>query len=240
MKSLFAFVLVTSIACAEDAAPAPPDPAAEALVKKVEARVASAKTVSIKLTMEVAAGDEKQAFEVAIDLKEGNRARLAVDGKGPDGKTAFSMLAVCDGKTVRRTDPDGYDDEAAESNLAAKVRELAIRAPLKDLSKTMGGSASKTPVTYSDFKFAPDEKVGDRAARVVTYSASRGSVRLAMKLWIDAEKLALLKRETVETKKGVETSRVTDAFSAMTCDGELADDVFALPSVKDGDRKEEK
>ncbi|KAF0247138.1 MAG: hypothetical protein FD180_77 [Planctomycetota bacterium] len=222
------------------AAPAKSDPAAEDLVKKVEAKIASAKTVSIRLTMEVAAGDEKQAFEVAIDVKEGNRARLAVDGKGPDGKSAYSLRSVCDGKTVRRTDPDGYEDEEAEAGLAAKVLELAVRAPLKELSKMMGGSASKSPMEYSGFAFAPDEKLGERTARVVTYAASRGSVRLAMKLWIDAEKLALLKRETVETKKGVESARVTDTFSAMTCDGEIADDVFALPEVKEGEKKEEK
>ena len=233
MRTLFAFAIVTSLALAEDAAP-------EALVKKIEAKIASAKTVSIRFSTEVVGGDEKEAFVVALDLKEGNRARLDVEGKGPDGKTLFALQAVCDGKTVRRTDPDGYDDEKAEAGLAAKVRELAVRAPLKDLSKTMGGSASKTPTTWSDFKFAPDEKVGDCAARVVTCVASRGSVRLAMRLWIDAEKLVLLKRETVETRKGVETARVTDTFSAMTCDGEIADDVFVLPAVKDGDKKEEK
>ncbi len=218
---------------AKDPVPPKQDLAAEELVRKVEARIASAKTVSIRLRMEVAAGDEKQAFEVAVDLKDGNRARLAVDSKGPDGKTVYSLLAVCDGKTVRRTDPDGHDDEEADAGLAAKVRELAVRAPLKDLTKTMGGSAPKTPLTYSDFAFAPDEKVGDRTARVVTYAASRGSARLEMKLWIDAEKLELLKRETVEKKKDAET-RVTDTFSAMTVDGEIKDETFALPEEKEG------
>jgi outer membrane lipoprotein-sorting protein len=224
---------------AEDPVPAKADPAAEELVKKLEAKVAAAKSVSMAFAMEVAADDEKQVFKVALDLKEGNRVRLAVDGLDSDGKVTFSLRATCDGKTVRRTDPDGWEDDDADAGLAARMRDMAVRSPVKEISKVMGGNASKTPLAYSGFAFAPDEKIGERTARVVTFAATRGSVRLEMKLWFDAEKMELLKRETLEKRKGVET-RVTDTFTTMTCDAELADDVFGLPDVKGLEKKEEK
>lgn len=234
MRTFAALLIAAMSAAAEDPAPPKSDPAAEELVKKVEAKVASAKTVSLRLSMEVAAGDEKQSFDVAVDFKEGNRARLKVEGKGADGKTAFTLTAVCDGKRVARGDPDGTEVTDAAADLAEKARGLAVRAPVRDLSKTMGGTAPKTAMTYADWAFAADEKVGERAAKVVTYTASRGSVKIEMKLWIDAENLELLKRETVERKKGAVAARVTDTFSAMACDGEIADDTFAVPEEKGG------
>ncbi|MCE9583632.1 MAG: hypothetical protein K8T20_14205 [Planctomycetes bacterium] len=240
MRVLTVFLVLALAVFAEDATPPKSDAAAEELVKKIEAKVASAKTFSMKGTMVVAAGEDKQSFEVAMDFKDGNRARMQVDGKGPDGKTAFTLTVVCDGKRVARGDPDGMEVEDADADLAQKARDLAVRAPIRDLTQTLGGKAPKKPLVYSDFAFAADEKIGDRSARVVTYAASRGSVRLQMKLWIDAEKIELLKRETLEKKKDVET-RVTDTFSAMAVDGEIKDETFAVPDEKGGgEPKEEK
>lgn len=233
MRPLAALLLLAASCLAEDAAPPKPDPAAEELVKKLEAKIASAKSLSIKGTMEVASGEDRQSFEIAMDFKEGNRARMQVDGKGSDGKIAFTLTVVCDGKRIARGDPDGVEVEDAEADIAQKARDLAVRAPIRDLTQTLGGRAPKKPLAYTDFAFAPDEKLGDRTARVVTYAASRGSARLEMKLWIDAEKLELLKRETLEKKKDVET-RVTDSFGAMTVDGEIKDETFAVPEEKGG------
>lgn len=238
MRTLAAALLAAAVAAAEEAPPKP-DTAAEDLVKKVEEKVASAKTVSIALTMDVNTASEKRKFAIKLQFKEGNKVALHVDDADPAAKSGYSLAAVCDGKRVSRADPDGQAVEDAPADLAAKARELAVRAPLRELTMALGGRPSKTPCKYSDFKFLDDEKVGERAARVVSYTCTRGKAALQMKLWIDAEKLEVLKRETLDKKGDVE-NRVTDTFSAMAYDGDIADETFATPPEKGGHEPEEK
>ena len=240
MKSFAAVLLLAALANAEDPAPPKFDPAAEDLVKKLEAKIASAKTVSMAWTMDLDSAAEKRKFAIKLLFREGNRVALHVDDADPAAKGAYSLSAVCDGKRVSRGDPDGTAVEDAPADLASRGRELAVRAPLRELTMTLGGGPSKFTCKYTGFTFLEDAKIGDRAVKVVAYASSHGKNEFQMKLWIDAEKLELLKRETVESRKGVETARVTDTFTAMTCDGEVADDVFAVPEAKGGDKKEEK
>ena len=69
MRTLVALAFVSTLELAEDAAPPKSDPAAEDLVKKVETKIASAKTVSMKFKTETVAGDKKSLSDVSIDDK---------------------------------------------------------------------------------------------------------------------------------------------------------------------------
>ncbi len=231
MRAFCLVLLLSAAAFTEDAAPPKSDSAAEELVKKLEAKIASAKTVSLEFTMDLDSAAEKRKFAIKLQFKEGNRVALHVDDADPASKDAYSLSAVCDGKRVRRGDPDGTAVEDAPEDLAARGRELAVRAPLRELTMALGGRPSKSPCKYTEFRFLEDAKIGERTVKVVAYTASRGKSALRMTLWIDAEKLELLKRETLDRKGDVE-NRVTDTFSAMAVDGEIKDEAFAVAEEK--------
>jgi len=232
MRTLAFVLALASLSFAQSGDEPKSDPAAEALVKKLEDKVAAAKTLTMKLKMEVAVGGENMAFDVQIDVKDGNRVRLALSGKDPGSGSEISISATCDGKQSHLRSENGDEDRDAPADLADKVKGMVVRHPVKDLAETLAVEGASLPLEFSAWAFLPDEKIGDRTVRVVSYVASRKKMVLQMKLWIDAEKLELVKRELVDKDQSDGETRVTETFSAMTVGGEIPDETFKAPEKK--------
>lgn len=236
MRTLGLLLALASLAAAEDPVPAKSDPAAEALLKSVESKLQKAKTVSIRASAELQMGKTPFKIDMAIDFKEGNRARMLLTRTTPEGKRE-TVGSACDGKTLRVRLTDGVKELVPKPDLAEKLREMALRAPLLDLSTGFERGSAPTSLTFGGFAFLPDEKVGDRTARVVSFIAMRGADRIEMKVWIDEKGLELLKREAVE-KRGNRESRETVTFSKTACDAEIPDETFATTEMKEEGNKD--
>ena len=234
MRTLGLLLLLVSAAAAQDAAKS--DPAAEELLKKVEARIQKAKTVTIRAAAELQMGKTPFKIDVALDFKEGNRARMLLTRTSPEGKKE-TVGSACDGKTLRVRLTDGVKEFVPKADLAEKLRAMSLRAPLLDLSSGFERGSAPSALTFGGFAFLPDEKVGDRTARVVAYVALRGTDRIDMKVWIDEKGLEPLKREAVE-KKGNRESRETVTFSKTTCDEAIPDEEFATVETPEDLKKD--
>ncbi|MEK7466971.1 MAG: hypothetical protein AAB074_06095 [Planctomycetota bacterium] len=231
MRPLAIALFLASVALAEDPAPVKSDPAAEELLKKVEEKIGKAKTVSIRASLTFMMGRFAHKFEIELDFKEGNRARimLASRDKGTAG-------AACDGKVVRRKTPQGDTTADAAADFAAKGREMSLRIPMIELSAHFEGKEPQATPAYSEFAFLPDEKIGERAVRVVTFASTRDSRRKDVRVWIDEKSLEVLKREIVEKKQAAE-ERETLTFGSMAYDADLPDSTFESVVPKAEDKK---
>ncbi|MBI2920060.1 MAG: hypothetical protein HYY18_03125 [Planctomycetes bacterium] len=234
MRTFALLFMLASLAAAQD--PAKSDPEAEALLKKVEAKLQKAKTVTIRASADLQMGKNSFKFDMVLDFKEGNRARMLLTRTTPEGKKE-TVGSACDGKTLRVRLTDGVKEFVPKADLAEKLREMSLRAPILDLSTGFERGSAPTSLTYSGFAFLPDEKLGDRTARVVSFVAMRGTARIEMKAWIDEKGLELLKREAVEKKENRE-SRETVTISKVACDVEIPDEAFATTELNEVGKKD--
>ena len=82
----------------------------------------------------------------------------------------------------------------------------------------------------SDFLALAEGKVGDRAATVIEYTFhfTRGpeTVDLGVKLYVDKDSLAILKREASDPKEGLV---ITEEYGAVELDAAAPDGTFAVP-----------
>jgi outer membrane lipoprotein-sorting protein len=203
-------------------------PTAEEFFKRVEEKYASAKTVELKADIKA----EKKngvagAWTLQGQFKEGNRVKIAMNGT-----MATDYTICCDGKSTRHGSlRSGHLHDAAD-RYGEGLRRLFIRAGgLVSVGSAEHPDPSKD-TSASDFKFAADEKVGDRAARVLEFSVKHGtgkdSITFRVKLWVEPESLALLKRESEDNHGG----KIAETYSDVKFDGEIPDETFALPTGK--------
>lgn len=233
MRTLAIALFFAAVAVAEDPASAKTDPAAEELLKKVEAKLQKAKTVSIRASLTYTLGQYPHKFDIEIDFKEGNRARIMLTGKDK-----VSMGAACDGKAVRRKSPQGGTTVDATADFAEKGRAMLLRTPMIEATAYFEGKDPQAAPGYSEFAFLPDEKIGERAVRVVTFAATRDSIRKDVRMWIDEKALEVVKREIVEKIGDVEGREVLK-FASMAFDGDMPDSTFDSVEPKAEEKKDE-
>jgi len=74
---------------------------------------------------------------------------------------------------------------------------------------------------------AGTEKVGERSCRILSYTLSSTLEKLRTtqcKIWVDSEKLVILKRELVN-----DTGTIVETYADSTFDAEISDDAFKIP-----------
>ena len=211
---------------------------AEEFLKKVEEKATKAKTIKFKAKFTIPMGDQESAFEAEGSFKEGNKVKYSLEGEMM-GK-AMQMNVVCDGKKLhveatgpRSTDPETLD---APKDLGEGLRLCVVRIGslvgmfFGDKKAREGDTAYKELVEVEDVAFGKEEKVGERAAKVLKYTLviSGKSDKGEGKLWVDAETLAPLKHEIT----GPRGETITETFSEWKVDEEIKDEAFALPKEK--------
>jgi outer membrane lipoprotein-sorting protein len=193
-------------------------------LKQVEEKYVKAKTLSMtsKIVSDREKG-EKGEWTVDSKFKEGNRFKMTVNGT-----KAKDFAVVCDGKKMGHGEPGHQHSHDAPADYGEAFRILQVRAGgLIGLSCVEDTSGVKD-LKPADAKFAADEKIGDRAVKVVEYSIKfehgRGTITIKQKIFVDAETLAILKREW----KDDHGTSVTETNSDVKFDAEIADDTFTI------------
>lgn len=200
---------------------------AEELFKKMEEKIAKAK--SVRMTFEVSLDPEGAKLTGELLLDEGNRARWHMEGK-KDG--------VFDSGTLT-------SDGTRALMLAGGVKNRPFDVPesmgrLMRLSLARSGflglvdashreeKAKADPATAfiaSGFKLGAKEKVGDRESQAIDYTLSvKGNPDASMTVWVDRETNLPLKR----TFRSGSRKR-DETYTAFTLDPKIDPAKFELP-----------
>jgi outer membrane lipoprotein-sorting protein len=213
---------------------------AEKLFRSMEKKLRSAKTVEVVFEGEVP-GEKAKNVKVqgkAI-LGEGNRFRF--DGKVEfDGMKVQSWM-VSDGKTIVYVESDGapMKRRPAPPVEAEKVRAclgqlgvIYLALALEDASATdppQGQGPFDKAANVKDFKLGAKEKIGQKDAQVVEYTAHidrTPNVRISV--WIDTKTLLPLKRVSEGKKSGID-ERYVETYSTFTLDSKIDAKLFEVP-----------
>lgn len=201
---------------------------AEELFKKMEAKLAKAKTVQVKVSG--AMEDLKFKMSGELSLDEGGKARIEMVGKA-DQQTVNAGM-VSDGKRVRvhssnQEEPRRYE---APETLGRLIRNCLARAGVMgafDVVDGESGAKVDPDIAFvaSGFKLGPREKVGEREAQAVLYRLARkGEEDSSATVWIDPETHLPLKREVK-----MERQALTESYSGFTLDEKVDPAKFELP-----------
>ncbi len=204
----------------------------EELFAAVERKIVDAKTLRCKAKVEGTAKGTKSEFTGEAKFKSGNR--MWFDLPGADGGKGRTCRIVCDGKERSLDGGRGEPSrDAAPEGFAAAVRLIVVRAGWVFVPVMAEGEGKPEDILkVSDFKLAADERIGERRVRVVEYTLKADvgrELKLGVRLFIDAERLVPLKRETEDAGLGM---KMSEAWSDVVLDGEIADADFALPAKK--------
>jgi outer membrane lipoprotein-sorting protein len=211
------------------------------LLKQVEDKYASAKSFSV--TVEIKGTGKKAGRELKTELRatfqsKGERmARIELSGKA-NGREVPKTRLVSDGRRLEMTDgmgPAARQDHKAP--LGTLTRRLHVRASLvfsigavAQASKLESLDVGKL-ISLVDIADGGREKVDGRECRIVTFTAGSPEMRdatLKCRLWIDAEKRTIVRRESTLTGGG-ETGTIMETYLNPVFDADLSDDVFKIP-----------
>jgi outer membrane lipoprotein-sorting protein len=199
------------------------------LLKKVEEKAVSAKSLRWKGTAKI--GADGKEFSLALDatFMEGNRARL--DAESKDEKVPITFRFTCDGKRINFESSKLGDQIAdADKGFAAGLNRILVRGgifTINHLKPDSTGEKLVESVKVSDLSLA-DEKLGDRAARVLSYTLEVDGKSTSVKLWVDAKTLAPIKREVISKQEPV----IHETYDEWTVDAEIKDDLFKVGEGK--------
>jgi hypothetical protein len=215
------------------------DNPAEDALKKIEATVANAKTVSVvfQCTGHAPVAGEGRDLKIAgsILLKDPNRIHLAqtMTVGGQDGE----LSQVSDGETLRRTWPGGVQDSnKTPEALLINIRTALVRTGAHACysgSGPMGSLAAKKinmgeKLQISDVSSEPD----DKGAKVISYTVTiKGSSSMRITLVYDPQKMLPVRR-TVEVEHQGGKMLFNEAYSEFSLDGEIPDEKFKLPKER--------
>lgn len=201
---------------------------AEELFKKMEGKLANAKTIQLKLSGEMQ--PMKLALTGELLFDEAGKMRMELEGKsGPD---LLKALMLSDGKNLRLESSDKKDPKSFEvpETLGKLARACFARAGFvgtldaldNDRDVKLEPDAQFAP---KGFKLGAKEKVGEREAQAVDYTmAKAGHPESAVTVWIDKETLLPLKRTV---KMG--GMSLTENYSGVKLDEKLDAAKFVLP-----------
>ena len=211
------------------------DTEAEAFLKKVEEKATKAKTLKCKSKLSFSQGGQEMTFDAESSVK-GDKIKLSFEGEAM-GKTIQSTVTSNGSKIVAE---GGFEAETktmdAPKDLGEGVRLTLVRMGailtmfFSDKKAKDADFSMKDLSKVSDVKFGKEEKVGDRACKVLTFTINvKDEEKPAnCKLWVDATTLAPVKRE-LEVEEG---HTITETFSDWKLDEELKDSLFELPKEK--------
>ncbi|MBI2922040.1 MAG: hypothetical protein HYY18_13220 [Planctomycetes bacterium] len=232
MRGLVLFFLTATAVLAQEGSDGgkPPDtnePEAAELLKKLEDKVAAGKTAVFKLKMTVKSNQGTGTFDIDAAFKEGGKARVEMNGKF--GDRPATVLLVTDGKKVSVSGARGNGMFDATEGLEARIRKSILKfgvMPTMDAAMMPGGDGRLDSFQVADAKIAGEETIGERTVKVLTYvGGTPGTpLRFEHKVWVDEEKLTIVKREMKDPTSGA----VTEEWSEMSVDGEVADSKFEI------------
>jgi len=213
--------------------PAASEPEAEALFKKFEEKVAKAKTLKFKAKIAMEMKEMAAEFESEGSLKEGNKFKFNLSGEMMG--QAHELAVTCDGTKLLADSGKGEPRiEDARKEMAEGMRILMARAgaimPMMLIAESSNQEKDlKEFMKVYEFKLGKDEKVGEKACKVLIYKAAPDTQKEAtVTLWLEADSLKPLKRE-IKAERG---EVFTETCSSWIYDEEIKDELFTLPKEK--------
>jgi hypothetical protein len=209
------------------------DNEAEKLYRSFEKKLAAAKTFKVAFDLEVNALQLKYKGDVTVSV--GNK--LTASAAGTQDNKPDSWALVSDGAKIGLK----HNKEGREGRLelAATPQQLSayftghllkggVLLALQDMKLKRLAENSPDKIGLTGFKIVGKEKIGDREAQVVEYTAQAKEGKLACRLWFESKTNMPLKR-TVELSEGREQFRIVELYTNWQLDPKLKDDEFALP-----------
>lgn len=208
---------------------------AEELFKKMEAKVVGAKTVQLKLEGNM----EPMEFKIKGELwfGEGGRVKLDLEGKTADMVRSISL--VSDGSTIHVSGGDDQKSFKAPETFSRLMRTCFARVGFLGSvdgsdSETKAGTEPAEAFTVSDFKMGAKEKVGERSAQAIEFTATKKNDKdtASMTLWIDVETQLPLKRTLTMGGR-----ILNESYSGLKLDERIDAAKFEVPKEKDKEKK---
>lgn len=232
--SVLALLFAASIVLAED-------PAAQELYKKVSDAFMAAKTVHLKEAKTSATDKSGQSFGMDSDIWLAADNQLCLDMEVKFGGQGQKMKAVCDGKTLALSGgPGEKDQKEAAAELSNTIRGAIMAGGVMPAMSIMDHPEGFKNGGTSDFQALVEGKVGDRTATVIEYTfhftSGSEEVDLGVKLYVDKDTLAILKREASQPK---EQLQITEEYGVVELDATAPDGTFTVPEASGPDPEPE-
>jgi outer membrane lipoprotein-sorting protein len=197
--------------------------------KNLEKAILEAKTLHAKFTCDFTIGvpnkSEKGTFTAEVDLKQGNKVRLAIQGRSFT-ETGKPFVQVSDGEKVSKEGiPLGGWKEPARifhDFLAGSMAGPGI------MVEQIGLGVPRAPDQEPNFRFRYfDIEAGqvDKGAKTLAYKCESDG---AFKLWYDPKGFRLLKRSVSFTFMGVVITAV-ESYDEFALNSDISDENFKLP-----------
>jgi len=209
------------------------------LLRKVEAKYESAKTLTLATEVRIVEskdGKETERGRMQGKLRSKGDGRIHVEYSVEiAGKPNMVAVYISDGKSLSMMN-SGRPAEKKDHTLALGMwaRRFCARTGLTASLGSAFGSVFRADEIKLDKLFQVSEiadggreKIGDMECRVVTYNVSQiqdPATPLKCRAWIDPAKLAVLKHELTDR-----TTIIRETHSEVTFDAEIADDQFKVP-----------
>jgi outer membrane lipoprotein-sorting protein len=238
MRVLTAVLFLASLAIAEEAtSPPKKDASAEELLKKVEQKYSKAKTIQYKVAYVAKEGSDEVKVSYQIRAKAGNRFWLSMSGVTRE-KSQLDFTCTCDGTALLVT-VNGKQQNAetvsngAEALLRAAVVRVGIGFSTRTFMSKEAQDSACDKFVVSEVEQCADEKIAERQAKVLVYTVRITGTEFVLKekIWIDAENLALIKREIKDASKDAK-NQFEEVYTEQHFDEEIADEKFQLPEKK--------
>jgi outer membrane lipoprotein-sorting protein len=221
------------------AVPADAPKEADQPLRRVEEKLAKAKSLHLEFEAVLEASDGKSGkIKGTLDSQEGGKARLEMTGEVADKK--LTMLMVSDGKKMSTT---GLGPASEPKDTPKKLDEIfraivarsGVLLPLFVAESVRDGEKPKEPdidemFKVSDVKLGKKEKVAGREAQAVEYKLTMKGTKapLAATVWLDPKTDLPLKRVLKGMQDG-ETMTITETYTDLTLDKKIEAKMFELP-----------
>ncbi|MEK7867135.1 MAG: hypothetical protein AAB434_10670 [Planctomycetota bacterium] len=234
LVSVTALCLASSFALAED-------PAAQELYKKVSDAALAAKTLHFKEAKTSAVDKSGQKFEMGSEVWFAGDNQFSLKIQMEVGGNKQEMQAICDGTMLGLSEGGPMEQKEAPKELSATIRGAMVAGGLMPAMSIMGEPDKFKNGGTSDFKALAEGKVGDRAATVIEYTfhftSGGDEVALGVKLYVDKDTLAILKREATQEKEGLQ---ITEEYAAVELNAAAPDGTFTIPAAVEPEPEAEK
>lgn len=218
---------------------------AEKVFRRMEVAVMKATTIDVAFDVTLE-GVFQGTLKGNLVFKTKNKTRLEFNGDfavGGADKKPFKMLMISDGAKMLMTTL-GPNPEPQISETMKELGEMqkvmmvrsGIACPIFMLAENIQPGQKPREFNADEqlkvvaFKFDKDEKVGERAARVLQYNLVNRNFTdpLGVSLWLDAQTNLPLKRVVTVMQSG-QAMTLREIYSKITLNGKVDEKGFALP-----------
>jgi outer membrane lipoprotein-sorting protein len=231
IRLLTAIILVLSCESGQD------KNQAEELFRRMESKVASAKTLQWRVKGTIESKQGGSTFEGSCLLADGNRVRAELAINANNQKLTKSIFS--DGKeSVVTSEPKPAARRQTPESLNRTVVISFSRIGFIGIFPTPGPQKSpQAPIDVEklidlkDFKMLVSEKVGDRNAQSVHFQITfkERPEEIGVTLWIDCETGLPLKRQVDTVLKGEKVGTFRETYEEFRVDQEIEGSKFELP-----------